>query len=180
MADAPVVYTSSAEGLIRALGDRLDERAHQRFAEIGIPLRGKLQPAYPREVWLKAGQLASQLLSPHLPADQQKVVLGRRFVHGFGETIVGKALLAAMRVLGPKRALLRLERSLRTGNNYSTVTLRELGEGQLELEVSDAPFPEYYQGMVEASLELTGCKSWEVKLLKRVGNETTYSIRFEV
>ena len=75
MADAPVVYTSSAERLIRALGARLDERAHQRFAELGIPLRGKLQPAYPRDVWLKAGQLASQLLSPHLLATDALVVL---------------------------------------------------------------------------------------------------------
>jgi uncharacterized protein (TIGR02265 family) len=177
MADEKVVYTNSAEGLRRALGDKLDARAEQKFKDLGVPLTGKLLFAYPREAWIQAGHLAGQLLFPHLPPDKQRVALGKRFVYGYGETVVGKALLAAMRVLGPKRALMRLERSFHTGNNYTQAKLTEVPDG-LELLISDSAFPEWHQGMVEASLELTGCKTYEVKQLRRVGNETTFSIKF--
>ncbi len=177
MGEPAVVFTSTVEGLIRALGDKLDERVHQQFADIGLPLKGKLLAAYSREVWLKSGLLASQLLFPTLPPEKQRVELGRRFVYGYSETIVGKALVTMMRMLGTRRALERLKKSFHTGNNYTEVALREV-DGQLELDVSDAPFPEYYQGMVEAVLELTGRTTFEVAQIRRVGNETTFRIRF--
>ena len=177
MVDEPVVFTSTVEGLIRAMGDKLDERAHKQFADIGLVLKGTLQAAYPRSLWLAAGLLASQILFPQLPPEQQRLNLGRRFVHGYSETIVGKALLTMMRMLGPRRSLARLKKSFETGNNYSEVSMREVETG-LELDVGDAPYPEYYQGMVEALLQLTGCKTYEVTPIRRVGNATTYKISF--
>jgi uncharacterized protein (TIGR02265 family) len=176
--DEPVVFTSTVEGLIRALGPKLDERAHAQFAAIGIPLKGKLQAAYPRKAWLEAGILASQILFPTLGAVEQRIALGKRFVYGYSETVVGRALTSMMRLLGPRRSLARLERSFHTGNNYTRCVLRELEGGALELDLSDAPFPEYYQGMVEALLEITGAQEVEVTMLKRAGDETTYGIRF--
>src|SRR3954467_1085686 len=116
MVEEPVVFTSTVEGLIRALGDKLDERAHQRFAAIGLPLKGKLQTAYPRAVWLESGLIAAQILFPSLSPEQQRVALGKRFVQGYGETIVGRALLTMMKMLGPKRTLERLKKSFNTGN----------------------------------------------------------------
>lgn len=177
MADEPVVFTSSVEGLIRALGPKLDARAHEQFAAIGLPLKGKLLTAYPRRVWLESGLLASRILFPTLEPVAQRVALGKRFVYGYSETLVGKALTSMMRMLGPKRALARLERSFHTGNNYTRCELRETPAG-LELDLYDAPFPEYYQGMVEALLEITGAKDIVVTPLKRVANETTYGIKF--
>jgi uncharacterized protein (TIGR02265 family) len=172
-----VVFTSTVEGLIRALGDKLDVRTHAKFKELGIPLEGKLQAAYPREAWVRVAHYAGELLAPNLPPEQQRVVLGRRFIGGFAETIVGKALLATMRVLGPRRALARLNRNLQTGNNYSRTELRETPEG-LELWVGNAPFPEWYQGMVIAALEKTGAKEISVEPIRRSGDETTYRISF--
>jgi uncharacterized protein (TIGR02265 family) len=177
MGDSDVIFSSTVEGLMRAMGDKLDEAAHRRFAELGLPMKGKLQPTYPRALWIKVCLAAGEVMFPQLPAEQQRIQLGHRFIRGYGETLVGKTLLTAMKLLGPKRSLERLQRSLQTGNNYTKVTLREV-EGGFELDLADAPYPEWYQGMFEAALQVTGAKSWSVTPSKRVGNDITYSIKF--
>ena len=37
MSGPDLAFSSMVEGLIRALGDKLDDRAHQKFAELGLP-----------------------------------------------------------------------------------------------------------------------------------------------
>jgi uncharacterized protein (TIGR02265 family) len=165
------------EGLIRALGNKLDERAHQKFAELGLPLKGKLQPAYPRDAWISASLYAGELLNPTATPIEQRRLLGHRFVDGYAETLVGKALLASMRVLGTRRALARLEKSFRTGNNYSKAELREQADG-LFMVVSNAPYPEWYQGMIESACRMTGAKEYRVQPIKREGDTTTFRIEF--
>ena len=153
------------EGIIRALGDKLDEKAHARFAALGIPLKGKLQAAYPRDLWWPVAHCAGELLSPHLTPPEQRRALGRRFVYGYNETIVGKALITAMKVLGPKRSLARIGRNFKTGNNYSTAEMRETPEG-IEMHVAGQPYPEWYAGIFEAAVEITGGKNVRVELLR--------------
>jgi uncharacterized protein (TIGR02265 family) len=165
------------EGLIRALGEKLDERAHQKFAELGLPLKGKLQPAYPREAWMRACLFAGELLNPMATPLEQRRLLGHRFVDGYSETLVGKALMASMRVLGTRRALARLEKSFRTGNNYSKAELREEPDG-LFMVVSNAPYPEWYQGMIESACRVTGAKEYRVNAIKRDGDTTTFRIEY--
>jgi len=152
------------EAIIRALGDKLDERTHAKFAELGVPLKGKLQSAYSRELWWKVAHYAGEVLNPGLPPEQQRWELGRRFVFAYNETIVGKALMSAMRVLGPKRALARAARNFRTGNNYSTAEMKETPEG-IEMHVTGQTWPEWYGGLFEAAVEMCGGKNVKVTLL---------------
>ena len=86
------------------------------------------------------------------PSGTGKSVLLRHFVGLLMPDAggVGKALMASMRVLGTKRALARLEKSFRTGNNYSKAELKEEADG-LYMVVSNAPYPEWYQGMIESA-----------------------------
>jgi uncharacterized protein (TIGR02265 family) len=176
--EEPLAFASMVEGLRRAMGT-LDERTHRKFEELGLPMRGKMEQTYPRDLWVRVCLFAGQQLNPTFSPEQQRVALGRRFVQGYAETLVGKALLAAMRVLGPKRALARLERSFRTGNNYSRVTFRETEGGGIELDVLGAPYPEWYEGMVYESLVVTGAKDIEVKAVKFQPPElTTYRVSF--
>ncbi len=179
MSDEPLAFASMVEGMRRALAGRLDEPAFKKFEELGIPMRGPMKPTYPRDVWMRVSLYAGQLLNPSLPPKEQRVALGRRFVRGYIETLVGKALAAALRVLGPKRALMRLERSFRTGNNYSKAVLRETPEG-IELDILDAQYPEWYEGMVLESLEVTGAKDASVKAVRYEPPAiTTYRVVFK-
>ena len=179
MTEEPLAYSSMVEGLKRALGDKVDEAAHLKFEALGIPMRGKPSPTYPRDAWMRVALYAGELLNPSLKPEAQRVALGRRFVRGYMDTIVGKALVAAMRVLGPKRALMRLEKSFRTGNNYSRCVFRETPEA-IELDILNAPYPEWYEGMVLESLEVTGAKRIVVEAVRYQPPEiTTYRVRFE-
>jgi uncharacterized protein (TIGR02265 family) len=178
-AEEPLAFASMVEALRRALGDRLDERTHQKFEALGIPMRGKIASTYPRDAWMRVSLYAGEVLNPALAPEAQRVALGRRFVRGYSETMVGKALLAAMRVLGPRRALMRLERSFRTGNNYSRAELRALPSGALELDIIGAPYPEWYEGMVLEALAVTGAHDAVVKPIRyRPPEITTYAVSF--
>ena len=178
MADPAVVYTSSVEALIRALGTRLDEHAHQKFAALGVPLRGKLQPAYPREQWIAACVYGGELLFAGLEPAEQRRRLGRRFIDGYAETMAGRALFTIMRVLGARRSLARIEQNLRTGNNYAKARMVETEAGA-ELHLEDQPHPEWYQGMVERALEVMGAKNVTVTQLRREANASAYRIEFQ-
>ena len=50
------------------------------------------------------------------------------FWSGYEKTLVGSALTAMLRVLGPKRTLERMTRNFRTANNYTEVTVEALAE----------------------------------------------------
>lgn len=177
--EAHVVYSATVEGLRRAIGDRLDERAHEKLAALGIPLEGKLAAAYPRNAWIAVSLYAGELLNPGMTPSEQRVALGRRFVRGYAETVVGGALLTALRILGPRRALARFERNMRTGTNYARTQLREVDGGLLELDIINAPYPEWYEGMVREALEVTGARDVKLEVVKLEPPAiTTYRVSF--
>ena len=173
-----VVFAAMVEGLIRALKDKLDDKTHARFAELGISLKPPFKPSYPRAAWTKVAHLAGEVLTPGAPLEQQRFNLGSRFIYGYSETLVGGALIAMMRVLGPKKAMQRLGKSFKTGNNYSKAELREEG-GALYLDVLEAPFPEWYQGVIQATLQITGAKDIKVELVHdERPAKITYKVQF--
>ena len=165
-----VVYTQTVEGLIRALGTKLDARVSQKFADLGLTLTGKLQAAYPRKVWIPACIYAGEVLFPGVAPEVQRRQLGHRFIDGYNETMSGKALLTILRVLGPRRALTRIEQNLRTGNNYAVAKLVDTNDGP-ELHMTDVPYPEWYLGMIEKALQMTGAK--DVAVSMKVGGDNT-------
>lgn len=61
--------------------------------------------------------LGSSLLSPYAGAPERHFKLGRRMVDSCEDTMVARAVLAIIRIIGPKRALERMARNLRTTNN---------------------------------------------------------------
>jgi uncharacterized protein (TIGR02265 family) len=178
MSDAPVMFSSAIEGLIRALGDRLDVTTNAPFKAAGIDLLGKIQPAYDRAIWLQASRLAGELLFPGKPVEEQQHLLGHRFMNGFAETLVGKALATMMRMVGPRKTLDRIQRNFRMGNNFTEATLREVELHVCELWISPVAYPEFYQGLVEAGLMLAGGKSVEAMPVKREGESVTLRVRW--
>lgn len=167
--EAPVVFGNSVEALVRVLGPALDGKVQQRFLAIGIDLYNP-NPAYPYELWLQALNLAMDVLWPGLPRDEATFRMGRAIFESYGQTVMGKALLQLVKVLGPRRALERMSRNLRTTNNYSETKLTELGPNHFHLWVNRVAFPHYFRGLLEAGLEFGGAK--EVKVaLQRVSAE---------
>src|SRR6185369_5530629 len=99
--DAPppedVVFGNTVDALfLKALGTKLSMRCVERVKEAGIDLRSKL-----------------------------KLLLGNAFMDGFERTLIGKAMITAVRFMGPKRTLAKMTTNFRSSNNCMQTELRE-------------------------------------------------------
>ncbi len=163
--NTPVVFGTSVEALVRVLGPSLDEGVRQRYLALGVDL-DRPNPAYPYEQWLEALHLAMAILWPGVPLDEATFLMGRAIFESYGQTLMGKALLQLLKVLGPRRGLERMTRNLRTTNNYSETRLTVVGPNEYQLWVNKAAFPHYFRGLLVAGLEFSGAKGLSVQLVR--------------
>lgn len=163
-----LIFSQTVEGLFRAL-EPLSEANCARFRALGVDPRAPLSPAYPVEVWLTLMKAAVEVNEPEAPFDEALERLGRKFVDGYGETMLGKAMLAVLRVMGPTWALSRLRRTLSTGSNFFESQLVERGAGEVELWINRVTWPAWYLGLVARGLERAGARNVQVSLLAHEG-----------
>ncbi|MCA3013348.1 MAG: DUF2378 family protein [Myxococcaceae bacterium] len=174
-----LVFSSTFEALGRALGPRLDAAARQRFKALGVDYDApQLMPAYPYEQWVKAMDLGSQLLLPGAPADSRHEAMGRQMVDSYGETLVGKAILAAMRIIGPRRMLERMARNLRSANNYTETKLTVTAAGEHHLWCSRVSSERFYRGLLHRSVEVAGGRDVSVQFLAHDAGGATFALRW--
>ncbi|MBZ4372814.1 DUF2378 family protein [Corallococcus sp. AS-1-6] len=171
-----LVFQQSFEGLIRALGDHLDEPCARQLREAGIDPRGKLAVAYPLEVWVESLKLAASVLAPSATLDDGAEVVGRRFLEGYGATLIGSALLAGVRLLGPHRMLERMTRNLRTGTNYLEARLEQTGPTRYVLTCRPVVVAGFYRGLFAAGLEMSGAHGASVVLMRSAGDAAVYDL----
>jgi uncharacterized protein (TIGR02265 family) len=172
-----LVFTPIFEALARALGPRLNAEAKERFRALGVNYDApELLPGYPYETWVQAMDLGSQLLLPNASQDARHEATGRRLIDSYGETLVGKALLTAMRVIGPRRSLERMARNLRTANNYTETKLTVAPDGAYHLWCSKVASVSFYRGLLQRGLEVAGAKEVSVTSLTHDATGATFAI----
>lgn len=149
MGEERLIFKSSVEGMLRALGDDLNRPdVKQALVQLGIN-PDRLLPAYHVPEYVKLMEFIGAHRFPQLQGDARDLELGREFIRGFGNTLVGKATMAMGRVLGPMRATHRLTRSMRTVNNYSTSGATQVTERSMEVWCEPVARPYYYLGVFE-------------------------------
>jgi uncharacterized protein (TIGR02265 family) len=173
----PLVFPQTVEALIRALGDRLDLDAERQLAESGVNVRD-LQ-AVSQQVWSQATRVGAKVLCPDAPVEVGLFELGKRFVVGFEDTLLGRGTIALARVLGPRRSLQRMTANFRNGNNYTETRLVELGPNRYEMWVSNVVVPEFIRGMILAGLEVSGARHPRVETASFDEEGTTYRISWD-
>lgn len=111
------------------------------------------QECYSLEVFLAVQDVFRRHLFPDLPAAQGQRLLGRRFIQGFGSTVVGRVLAGATSVLGPERVLARLPGYLRCGVDGLHLTTEAVRERVWRVSVTGRTArPEFICGLVEGIL----------------------------
>ena len=135
-----------------------------QFRDMGVNFE-RLEPAYPLELWVRSLHLTMDTLHPGKPRDVASYEVGRRMVEAMSETMLGTALFSLLKVLGPKRGLMRMARNLRSSNNYSEATVLEVSPGNYELTLNMVNYPQYYRGMLEAGMSLMGAREPRVSVL---------------
>jgi uncharacterized protein (TIGR02265 family) len=178
--DDKVIFQQVIESLERVLGPALDERLRARYRdELGVDFKKPL-PAYPLETWNKAVRLAMGALRPGAPEAEAQKFLGRRVVETFQQTLVGAALFAALRVLGARRAVVRMTKNLRTSNNYTESTIAEVGEGVYSVWLNQIELPWFDQGVLEAGLRGAGAPACVVEVVEHDAKGTTYRVNLNL
>jgi uncharacterized protein (TIGR02265 family) len=173
-----LIFDSSVEALLKAGRGRLSPTAAAKVAALGIPLEGKLAPAYPAEAWASCVKVISEDLFPNLDAVEAQRQLAHRTVQQFAEVFVGKALFSLARLMGRERTLQRMTQNFRTGANFIQTRLDTVGEGQWELWISDVSgVPGFYMGLVEGGLKASVGQADELRIKSLEGPACTYEIR---
>ena len=174
-----LVHAHTVEGLYwRALGLKVPPALKDELRELGLDLEGK-----PRDIehepWVKMLAATVRHLYPRLSVDDGYYQLGDTIMRGYESTIMGKALFAMMRMLGPHRVLKRASSSLRSGNTYSDAKVTELGGNHYEVWTNECNgSPHYLRGIFFSALTRAGAKGVSVKVLSYDGHAATFDINW--
>ncbi len=175
-----VVFDHTVEGLfLVALRGRLSATAEACLRRAGLDLSKKLLPAYPFETWRQCLEIAVRDIYSHLPRPEAWRQLGHAVVEGMAQTGLGRATAGVVRLLGPLRALRRLEATLKSADNYLGARVTEYSSTCVEVWLNEVMGqPTYYQGILEASLAMTGAEEGQVELLSYAAGGVTFLVQW--
>ena len=98
-------------------------------------------------------------------------------MRGFSETMMGRALVQFMKVIGPRRSMQRMERNFATGGNYIQTRFTSLGVGKAEVWFNDVSgIPDFYAGIIQRGGEFSGAKDLQVTFAPVVDTECTFVV----
>jgi len=104
---------------------------------------------------------------PKEDPSQAQRLLGQRFFDGWRGTLTGAAASAFLRIVGPRRALTRVGRAFRNGNNFTvTETFFESDTAARIDFVQTQELADFVRGVIEAGLVLMQVKG-EVEIVSR-------------
>ncbi|MFZ5446774.1 MAG: DUF2378 family protein [Myxococcota bacterium] len=128
-----VWFREAIDGLFnRGLKDVMTPELRGQLREAGIDL-GHLQLTYPVEVFMRGLELAGDVVRPGESRFEQQRELGRRFLLGYFDTPLGRALATLQRLTGPEAGLRRLPHAWRQVTNYVRTRLVSLEKGRAVL-----------------------------------------------
>ncbi|PTL79111.1 DUF2378 family protein [Vitiosangium sp. GDMCC 1.1324] len=178
MPDELLVFEQTIEAVfVRALHGRIPPGCKVRLRQVGLDLDQKLRPAYPFDAWMQFLRITAEELYPGEPLETGAFKIGEACIDGFRETMLGRAVLSLLRVLGPRRALMRATQNFRAGNNYTESRLKELSPRQFELWMNEVgSLPSFTAGILHAGLRTAGADNIRIDMTGYDGHACTYCI----
>lgn len=171
-----LVWGHTVEGLVRAGRPRATPRWRERLRARGLDVEGPLAPTYTREQWRDFISISAEELFEGT-REERLHAFGVAFIDEYAKTFVGRAAAALIRVAGPKRALERMTRSLRSANNYSETRTDFTGPGRAEFWLSEVlGVPEFIRGSIAAIMQRTGASGIRMRTLRTEGSSATFEI----
>lgn len=164
---------------IKGLGGRLTPELKQQLRALGIDL-DRLQPAYPVEAVRKSFRHVTAQLFEGQPEDEALRELGMSSMRGYGDTLIGKALIQILKLIGVRRSLLRMHTSMRSGNNYLETFSNVIAPNCVELRFSDVTgMPSFYQGILEEGGRMAHAKNLRVTSVKSEPPGHTFRVEWD-
>ncbi|MFT3710875.1 MAG: DUF2378 family protein [Archangium sp.] len=179
MRDERFEFAQVLDGLfIGAMEALKDPPLVEKLRKAGLDLTVKLQPAYPPATFFKYVVIAAKHRYPELDDAGAVRELGRLAVRrGMEATFIGRAVLKAAQLLGPRRALKRLGTAMKNGNNYVEGKVTELSPTSLEIQLGPLVGPKaYYEGVLEESPRMLGGKDIKLTHLRDEGEHSIWRL----
>lgn len=119
-----IFYAAAVEAMfLRGVGRELSAAAHGRLRAAGLDVTRPIPATVPAEQLRRWMDILREDLYPGMPVPRADELLGRRFVTGFAQTLVGKATVQILRLLGPARTIRRVDEQMRQLNNFTRARL---------------------------------------------------------
>lgn len=173
-----LVFEHTLEGLfMKGLMGRVSPVLRERLKAVGVDLDRKLQPAYGFDTWCSAVRVAARELHPDLPDTVGYGLLGERMVEGYRETVLGRAAMGVIQLLGPRCGVSRARQMFRSGNNYTETRLEDVSPMQVDLWMNEAGTIRYFtRGTLLAGLRVAGARQAEVVVRDFTDDCVTYRL----
>jgi uncharacterized protein (TIGR02265 family) len=180
MAEQQLWFSHAIHALfVTGLGARLTPAVRARIESHGITL-DKLAPAYPIKDAVAACRSILPLLYPRLDEQAGFRQLGVSFMQGYAESLVGRAMVQMMKLIGPRRTLERMQKNFRTGGNYLETRFKVLSPNSVELWISDVTeMPGFYAGMIEEGGRMIGTKNLRIVSTPDAGPAWTLTVTWD-
>lgn len=154
--DGRFLFPSAIEGILKGLGPLVKPELIAHLKAKGLDVH-HLPPAIPAEHWHERLVDIAVITWPDLPKEEALRQLGLGFVRGWQRTALGSAASALLTLLGPARTLTRLDRAIRTSDNFTRTETVLDGPNAATMKVSDVQnCPTYWIGVLQAGLEFLG------------------------
>jgi uncharacterized protein (TIGR02265 family) len=179
MPSEKLIFAQSVEALfVRALGPHLTREGRQALKAAGLDLSEPLRPHYTVEQWRGFLRVAARDVFPGLPPHEACLELGARYLQGFRQTSVGRASMALVTQLGPRRTLERVPYNVRAGNNFNEVRVEESTQGSATLWMKDvtADNPYFAAGFLAETLRSAGAGQVKVEPIAFDGTAATFRL----
>lgn len=175
-----VVYRHAVEAFVQHIIVRhhlLTAEFAKEMLAIGIDLY-KPRDAQ-ADAWIVLLRKTSAKLSPGASEADAMERIGHEMLRGLFETLVGKGLLMVMKLLGPKRALLRIAESYKTSDNITQVTTTEVGPTHVKLSFNTVGGCQtYVRGLLSEAMVTMNVKQSDITFSERVDGGTDYDVKW--
>jgi uncharacterized protein (TIGR02265 family) len=139
-----VIYENAVEGMfLKGFGKKLTPRLKAELKEIGLDVDAPLKTTYPGVLINKCTEALRRHLYAHEKDDLKAYIdIGSTTLDGYFDTIMGRAMVSVLRIVGYERIIDRLPRQMASGTNYQFVTVKRTKPGEAEVHCSDCkPHP---------------------------------------
>ncbi len=174
-----LVWGHTVQGLVRAGLPRSTPRWRERLRACGLDLDAPLAETYTRDQWREFISISAEELFEGT-RDERLYRFGEAFIDEYAKTFIGLAASALLRAVGPKRALEKMTKTLRSANNYSETSTTFTGPRRAEFwlsEVLDAP--EFIRGSMVAILKRTRAPGIRMRTLDTKGTGATFEVEWD-
>ncbi|PTL79880.1 DUF2378 family protein [Vitiosangium sp. GDMCC 1.1324] len=171
-----MVFVQVVEGLLRhGVGERVTPRLRERLRQVGLDLDRPLLPAYRAVMWHRCLHIIVEEVYPGLQREEAFRQLAAHHVEGYGQTLVGRALMRLLRLLGPRRTVYQMAQALRASDNYTEVRLTQLGPCSYEMWMNSVlDTPGYAEALFVGFLRASGAEEPRASIVRKEEESTTY------